>query len=166
MSKTSPFRSIPPPPPAIALDRFGNLLEPGHLVMYRPELDTIFEVVEVAPEIHPSAPKGTMRVILAAQFPIGVPYATPINRLVICGKSHARVQAEQMTAQNGAGLAPPPAVAEALAQAGPKLVLTDPVEEVPAEGAGVPSGACPACGHEGPVGFPCTDCGDAHYAEV
>jgi hypothetical protein len=49
-----------------ALDRLGRKLQKGALVVWRPEQETVWEVVDIAPVLDPSAPQGFIRVTLAA----------------------------------------------------------------------------------------------------
>lgn len=166
-SPFSPFKALPPRAPSVAIDRLGKLIEPGHLILFHNEEDLIFEVADVRPVLNPGLPQGTqaMKVMLRTpeDFPVVFLAAERNRAMVILGESKARIEAKA-----GANGQVQEAPVEPLG-----IVLTDapePVQErdtvagvMVDEEAVVGSGVCPACDHHGPVGLPCTACGDATY---
>ncbi len=148
MANTRDFRlpTMRPQVPMVAVDRFGKLIEAGHLVMYRSNIDIIFEVVDVRPVLNPGAQMPMVQITMQAQFPVQAPAGSRTNEIVICGESRSRVEAK--AGNNGK--------AEEAKDAPPMIALTD-VPEIPV------SGTCPACGSVGVINETCTACGDAHY---
>ena len=125
MSKQD-FRRIvggrPPQIPKVAIDRFGKLIEPGHLVMFHPGEDLIFEVVHVGPVLNPSVQGGqAIQAVLRAEFPVQFMPAQPNRGMVIVGESKARIDAQ--AASNGQGVALPAPGDEEQPPSG--IVLTD-----------------------------------------
>lgn len=168
MAKTfSPFGKQPPPipqMPKVALDRFGHLIEPGHLVMYHAPNDLLLEVVAVHPVVNPAAQGGmAIQMTLRAQFNIQGASGVPAGSLVIVGETQERIAAK--AGNNGHADATGPssqADGHADSSEGPKLILTDgdmPTEpDIEAE-----AGTCPACGDTGRPGTACIDCGAGIY---
>ena len=99
---------MPPIPPATALDRFGHVVEPGHIVLFNSPEDLAFEAVDVTPLLNPGLPPGQrmMNVVLQARFPVTIMGAMPNRGLVIVGETEARIAAQ--VADNGAGRQEPP----------------------------------------------------------
>src|SRR3990172_2040272 len=89
----SPFRTLAP---AVAIDRLGKLIEPGHLILFHTDEDLIFEVVDVRPVLNPGVPAGmqAMQVVLRAEFPVSFLAAQPNRAMVIIGESKARIEAK------------------------------------------------------------------------
>jgi hypothetical protein len=121
-------------PPAVALDRFGKVLEAGHLVLFHPGEDLVFEVVDVRPVLNPNAPAGrAMQVTLRAAFPVQTVAALPDRGMVIVGESQERLN--KQASENGAG-----AIADEIerveAEEGAAVPTTDP--GLPADPSGKP----------------------------
>lgn len=49
-------------------DRFGARLNPGDMVIFQPETDLVFDVMDVKPNFSPGVPPGVVDVILGVQF--------------------------------------------------------------------------------------------------
>lgn len=125
MGKQPPFRfnprgQQPSAPPYIALDRFGKMLEPGHLVMFHSTEDLIFEVIAVEPVLSANLPQGQqgIRVTLSSKFPVEFFAAMPNRSMVLIGETQERIALRAQ--QNGNAAAVP----EPHAPSG--IVLTDP----------------------------------------
>jgi hypothetical protein len=139
----APLRNQPPRMPAVAVDRVGNMIEPGHLVMFQNTQQFILEVVDVRPVLNPGIPEGQSVVQVTLQMPafrVQMAGASPNGGLVVIGKSEARMKAEAEAQMNGGGLTPEPEaepetqgyvepVDPAPASDGPRLVLTDPPKD-------------------------------------
>ena len=142
----------PPQIPLVGVDRLGKLIEPGHLVLFHPGDDLIFEVLSVGPVLNPGIQNGkAIQVVLSATFPVQFMPATPNRGMVIVGESKARLEAK--AANNGQGQAIPPPGDEVPPSG---IVLTDvreTSEEHPSDG------PCGSCGGLGPVGTACGECG-------
>lgn len=65
-------------------DRMNNPIGRGHLVVYHPAVDIIYQVMDVIPVMDPRQP-GTVRLHLMATVPLTVPVNRPIAELLICG---------------------------------------------------------------------------------
>jgi len=95
--KRSPFREFqpqPPRPPMVALDRFGKMIEAGHLILFHNEEDLIFEVVSVGPALNPMIQGGqAIQVVLQAKFPVVFQPAMPNRKMAICGETRAKTEA-------------------------------------------------------------------------
>ena len=52
------------------MDRFGVRLKLGDLVLYTPTYPTLFQVSEVVPVLDPSAPAGTVQLVLSGVMPL------------------------------------------------------------------------------------------------
>lgn len=64
------------------IDRFGNVIREGSTVMFRPEVDLVYQVVGVRPVMDPRAPPGLVDVQLqVAPFVLRVPARQPQLRL-------------------------------------------------------------------------------------
>ena len=147
----------PPQIPLVGVDRLGKLIEPGHLVMFHPGEDLIFEVVSAGPVLNPAIQGGKgFQVVLSATFPVQFMPATPNRGMVIVGESKARIEAK--AANNGQGAVVP-------ADEGTGIELTDAdlgdtsvgVDDTPEEHPA--DGPCGSCGGVGPVGTACDECG-------
>lgn len=130
--------------PRVAVDRFGKLIESGHLVMFHSVEDLIFEVVNVGPVLNPGVQGGqAVQAVLTATFPVQFLPGMPNRGMVIVGESKARLDAK--AANNGkvnvadAGFPEP-------SSEGPSIVLTDadaPVSDPPEHESGRPCGCDP-----------------------
>ena len=158
----SPFKEFqqhPPRPPSVAIDRMGNVIEPGHLLLVHEPNGFAFEVVDVRPVLNPGVQAPVVQLTLQAKFNVHVLAAQRNNGVVVIGLTEARMQAQQ----NGQ---PAP---------GPSLVLTDPDGDVgnkPAQYTKPDSpvanvGRCNKCG-DGPdeIGLVCTSCGVGTYERI
>lgn len=122
----SPFKQPPPRPPSVALDRFGKIVEPGHLVLVHSNVDLLFEVVDVRPVLNPSVAQGqAMQVTIRAHFPVQILSAHPSEGFVIVGESQARLEAK--AANNGSAPEPAPPSGLALTDT-EQAVGSDPVD--------------------------------------
>lgn len=109
-SPFKPFQPQPPRPPSVAIDRMGNLIEAGHLLLVHEPNGFAFEVLDVRPVLNPGVQAPVVQVTLQAKFNVHVMAAQRNNSVVVIGLTEARQRAEA----NGQ----PPA--------GPSVVLTDP----------------------------------------
>ena len=88
------IQSRPPQIPMVAIDRYGKMIEAGHLVQFHNGEDLVFEVVHVGPVLNPSIQGGqAIQVMFRAEFPVQFLPATPNRGMVIVGESQARIQA-------------------------------------------------------------------------
>lgn len=71
---------------AAILDRFGQKLEPGAIVLFHNNQDLVFQVAEVAPILDPNQPPGRFRLMLETTAPLAYPANVPIADLVRVGK--------------------------------------------------------------------------------
>jgi hypothetical protein len=171
---SSPFKGFPQAtrqpvgpmaPPPVALDRFQNVIQKGHLVLYCNDIDLVFEVVDVQPSMDPTQ-QGQMRVMLRAEFPIMVNRAQPTGRFSVCGMTQAMQQQMAAAARNGG---PIPEGPEGEAPPGPSLVLTDAPEITPTDYLA----KCDQCGDVTRISInaegkskTCADCGVGTYQAV
>ena len=81
----SPINGLTPAP-SVALDRFGRVLKAGQLVLYRPPMDLIFEVVSVGSALDPRAPQGAITLALYAKVPVSCAPGVPLGEIVIVGE--------------------------------------------------------------------------------
>lgn len=88
------------------IDRMGNQLKPEMVIIYDPEVDQIFEVVNIAPVLDPSAPQGLARVTLQATCQVVVPLGQPIQRFMFCGFKSAEAQQRAIAEATGAPVEP------------------------------------------------------------
>lgn len=160
------FGGPPPLPrvPKVHLDRFGHLIEPGHLVLYHPPQDLVLEVVDVTPVLNPSASGGTaMQTTLQARFKVQALTGIPDGSLIIVGESQERLAAK--AASNGSG-----ETTKRQTQRPSGLVLTD-APDTPADPPepDLPMLACSECGAEATpeaVGLKCESCGCGTYQVI
>lgn len=122
-NKSHPFGRLPqqpPRPPMVAIDRFGKMIEAGHLVMFHNEVDLILEVVSVGPVLNPSIQGGqAIQIVLRGQFPVMCAPAQANQGFCIVGESQARIA--ERAAGNGQPATAPPDPPSG-------IVLTDPDE--------------------------------------
>jgi len=71
--------------PAEPTDRFGVPIRVGDLVMYRANVDPIYEVIDVKPVLHPSAPPGSVAITLQIQMPVHSSTLGPSQAFVVWG---------------------------------------------------------------------------------
>ncbi len=105
-----------------ALDRFGQPITAGTLVLYRSNVDVVFQVLDVKPVLDPRVPTGAVTLVLAVEIPLTVPVRQPIVTLVKIGARPVGQEAAGVTSD-----LTPVAAAEAGPEAapGPPLVLSD-----------------------------------------
>lgn len=65
----------------VAVDRFGQPLHPGDIVLCRVQ-DIAFQIVEVTPLLDPRAPTGSARVVLRADVPMTISVMQPVQSLI------------------------------------------------------------------------------------
>lgn len=80
-----PMRPNPPQPPMVVADRFGQIIQPGQLLIYAPEIDIVYEVISVAPNLSPgTSPKLPMIDIeIGARFKVTVPAGQVVPRFLV-----------------------------------------------------------------------------------
>jgi hypothetical protein len=81
-------------------DRMNNAIGRGHLVLYHPAVDVIYQVMDVVPVMDPRQP-GTVRLHLMAEVPLTVPINRPIAELLVCGITAATEMAKGPGAADG-----------------------------------------------------------------
>jgi hypothetical protein len=67
---------------AFPKDRFGATIHPGCHVLYRPDVDVVYQVTEVKPILDPRAPQGAISVVLVGQVRLTLKAGTPWDRLI------------------------------------------------------------------------------------
>lgn len=77
-----------------ARDRFGNTIEIGHRVMLKTDVDLMFDVVAITPEMDPKAPAGILNVMLTATFPMAIRAGVPYAKVHIIGQAPTPAAAE------------------------------------------------------------------------
>lgn len=146
------FDSFKSGPPKIAIDRFGNIIEAGHLVLYHNDQDLVMEVIDVTPVLNPNLPPGVSAMQIRLEVKkmiIQTMAASPFPALIVVGKSETRTKAEAKAAGNGR----------------PTVVEDPPPQELIDEG----PAQCPACGHRSSlltVDTTCSQCGDGIYRVI
>jgi hypothetical protein len=70
-----------------ALDRFGQPISVGDIVLFTPPVPQTFAVQAVAPVLDPRMPTGLLQVVLGASLPLLVPKVQPINSLIVVRKA-------------------------------------------------------------------------------
>ena len=71
------------------LDRFGQKIEPGTLLLFHPPYDYVYTVVDVAPVLAPNVPPGYVRLTLELKMQATVPVNQPQMTMVSVGKQEA-----------------------------------------------------------------------------
>jgi len=89
------------------VDRFGIKITPGCYVMYRPDIDLIFEVVDVVPILDHSRPPGHLRAKLIATSDVEFVAGTRAMTMVKCGEKSIESTGETVAAIQPPGSVPP-----------------------------------------------------------
>lgn len=76
-----------------AIDRIGQPIETGALVMYRPPFDLIYEVHDVKPVLDPRQPVGVVQAVLSCSVPVLLQVNTPVMAMIRVGTQQAPGQA-------------------------------------------------------------------------
>ena len=76
------------------VDRIGQTLEKGALVVWRPPFDLVFEVLDAVPILDPGAPPGAMRVVLTCTTSAGIPAGQPQMNMIRIGTQRSEGHAE------------------------------------------------------------------------
>lgn len=66
-------------------DRFGVAVTPGTRLLYRPNVDMIFDVVDVRPVLDPRMGPGFVTIILQASAPITCRVDQPLVSMIVVG---------------------------------------------------------------------------------
>jgi len=66
-------------------DRFGVPIRPGQHVLYRPEIDVVYQVLDVKPILDPRMPTGSVQLVLTVTMPLVLGTQQPIGRLIAIG---------------------------------------------------------------------------------
>lgn len=129
-----------------ALDRFGNRITRGALVLYRPDMDVVYQVKEVVPVMDPRLPQRMVRLTLDAMVPLTVMVGAMVPNLLFLGRGPGDNGRPTLTA---GGIADLSAEAPGEADIEPQ---TPPADGVPPD-----QGPAPPAGEE----WPCVACGAA-----
>lgn len=74
---------------AIARDRFGTPVQRGAAVIFKPEVDLVFQVLDTRPVLDPRLPAGLVDVtIQVAPFTLRMPANQPYPRFVALNGGH------------------------------------------------------------------------------
>lgn len=69
-----------------AKDRFGRVLVPGDLIVYRPQVDLVYEIQAVQPNLDPNpavtAQGPTLLLVLGTQIPLVVRVGQPMMNMI------------------------------------------------------------------------------------
>lgn len=84
-------------PMALPRDRFAVAIKPGMKVLYRPNVDMIFDVVDVRPVLDPRLPPGVVTVVLQGAAPVSVRVGQPVVNMIVIATDAPK---------DGAGLEP------------------------------------------------------------
>ncbi len=68
-----------------ALDRFGQPIRKGTNVLYRPEIDMVFTVLDVQPVLDPRLPTGTVQVKIRGEATLMLQGNVPLGRFITLG---------------------------------------------------------------------------------
>lgn len=71
--------------PRVPVDRFGQPLSPGDLVVYDPRSPVVYRVADIRPILDPKAPPGAMQVTLTASAFVSTAHGVPIGELLRIG---------------------------------------------------------------------------------
>jgi hypothetical protein len=77
------------------LDRLGQKVKPGQLVLYTSPVDLIFETLTLTPMLDPRAPMGMARLTVTCQFEIQVAINQQNTALIVLGQAPPGRQAGQ-----------------------------------------------------------------------
>ena len=83
------------------LDRLGQPIITGALVLFTPQVDTIFAVIGVTPMLDPRAPQGQARITLHAQFDIPVRLGMPLPPFIVVGMTQPEDTQRPVQPDNG-----------------------------------------------------------------
>lgn len=110
----APFRSMS----SLAVDRFGKRIEPGHIVLWKPPVDMMYEVVEIKPALDASLPQNQafVHVVMKADMKHLIEAAKPNLSLIVVGETEARIKAKAESNGTPVEATPEPS----------GIVLTDP----------------------------------------
>ena len=98
------------------IDRFGNRIEPGSSILFKPPFDYIYKVESISPVLEPGAPAGLVRMRLTIDVPVAVPVNQQQMNMIVVSSPKGGEQPQAPAAEPQA-----PATADAL-----------PVEDEPA----------------------------------
>lgn len=104
-------------PRVFPMDRFGAPCIPGAKILYRPDFDFVYEVLEVAPVLDPGAPPGMIKVTMVAETTIVLRAGQLAMNMVRIGVAAPEESVPSDAPDAEATPAEPPS--------GPRLVLTD-----------------------------------------
>lgn len=94
-------------PHALPRDRFGVAIRPGMKVLYRPNVDMIFDVVDVRPVLDPRLPPGVVTIVLQAAAPVSVRIGQPVINMIVIATDAPKDGAEADPAPPVGEPAPP-----------------------------------------------------------
>lgn len=89
------------------LDRFGQKIEPGALVLFHPPYDYVYTVTDIAPVLAPNVPPGMVRVTLELHMAAMVPVNQPQMTMVCVGTQQAQETGSPVVS-SPAPIQPPP----------------------------------------------------------
>lgn len=71
------------------IDRIGQKIEQGALVVYRPPHDFVYEVKSITPILDPRVPPGQVQIVLDCTVPVVFMAGQPIMGMIRVGTQHA-----------------------------------------------------------------------------
>ena len=92
---------------AVPRDRFGVAIKAGMKVLYRPNVDMIFDVVDVRPVLDPRMPPGIATIVLQAAAPVTARVGQPLVSMIVIATDAPKDGATQDPPPSGDPVDPP-----------------------------------------------------------
>lgn len=108
------------------MDRFGQVLKEGDLVVYRPPIDNVFHIDKITKTsaLDPKAPPGVVTLILSVQMPVHAQALQYIQNMIRVGHAGSAEQADEALAEGNAPEVTIERVAEPEAEE-PTLIISE-----------------------------------------
>ena len=109
-----------------ALDRFGQKMEAGQSLLFRPPFDLVYQIAGISPVLDPRMAPGLLAVTLTVTFPFHVQGNQPNpNAVIVLGKTQA-APPETPKPETPDGETPTPPAPAPETEPGPLLLFADP----------------------------------------
>ena len=79
------------------VDRFGAPVTPGSKIIYRPEFDFVYDVLEIRPVLDPKAPPGWISVTMVTETTLRIPAGMVQMNMVRIGTTAPAEEAVRVT---------------------------------------------------------------------